>query len=34
VLNPVPDPNWKPAAPLIMAQLPPECAMVLNAPQQ
>jgi penicillin-insensitive murein endopeptidase len=34
VLNPVPDPNWKPAAPLIMAQLPPECAIVLNAPQQ
>lgn len=33
VLNPAPDPNWKPKPPLVMAQLPAECAIVLNAPQ-
>lgn len=31
VLNPKPDPNWKPKPPITMAQLPAECRIVLNA---
>lgn len=31
VLNPKPDPNAKPSAPLTMADLPSECRLVLNA---
>jgi penicillin-insensitive murein endopeptidase len=31
VLNPKPNPDWKPAPPLTMAQLPQECRVVLQA---
>lgn len=31
VLNPKPNPNWKPAPPLTMAQLPADCRVVLQA---
>lgn len=31
VLNPKPNPNWKPSPPLTMAQLPAECRAVINA---
>ena len=31
VLNPKPDPNWKPKPPLTLAQLPAECQLVLKA---
>jgi penicillin-insensitive murein endopeptidase len=31
VLNPKPDPNWKPRPPITLAQLPAECRMVLKA---
>jgi penicillin-insensitive murein endopeptidase len=32
VLHPKPNPNWKPKPPLTMAQLPPACRQVLDAP--
>lgn len=31
VLNPKPDPNWKPKPPITMAQLPDQCRLVLDA---